>query len=42
MTSARQEEVNGAYYLQDFVAAECGPYRDWRLFVSGGPRRRRR
>jgi len=28
--------VNGAYYLQDFVAPEGGPYRDWRLFVSAG------
>ena len=34
---APEEEVAGAYYLQEFVAREDGPYCDWRLFVSGGP-----
>jgi RimK family alpha-L-glutamate ligase len=33
---APEEEVAGAYYLQEFVAREDGPYCDWRLFVSGG------
>ena len=32
---APAEEVNGAYYLQEFVARADGPYCDWRLFVSG-------
>ena len=33
---APPEEVNGLYYLQEFVAPDGGPYRDWRLFVSAG------
>ena len=33
---APAEEVNGAYYLQEFIAKTGGTYRDWRLFVSGG------
>lgn len=31
-----EAEVAGAYYLQEFVAPEGGPYRDWRLFVTAG------
>jgi RimK family alpha-L-glutamate ligase len=33
---APPEEVNGTYYLQEFVARDEGPYCDWRLFVSAG------
>ena len=33
---APEDEIAGAYYLQEFVAPEGGPYRDWRLFVSAG------
>lgn len=33
---APTEEVNGAYYLQEFVAPPEGPYRDWRIFVAAG------
>ena len=33
---ASPEEVNGAYYLQEFVARPEGPYRDWRIFVAAG------
>ncbi len=33
---APDEEVRGAYYLQEFVAREEGPYCDWRLFVVAG------
>ena len=33
---APEEEVAGAYYLQEFVAADEGPYCDWRLFVVAG------
>lgn len=33
---APPEEVNGAYYLQEFVAPPEGPYRDWRIFVAAG------
>ena len=33
---APPEEVNGLYYLQEFVAPEGGPFCDWRLFVSAG------
>lgn len=30
------EEVNGAYYLQEFVPAAKGHCQDWRLFVCAG------
>jgi RimK family alpha-L-glutamate ligase len=33
---AGDEEVAGAYYLQEFVARDEGPYCDWRLFVVAG------
>jgi tetrahydromethanopterin:alpha-L-glutamate ligase len=33
---APPEEVNGVYYLQEFVAPPEGPYRDWRIFISAG------
>jgi len=33
---ATPEEVNGVYYLQEFVAPPEGPYKDWRLFVCAG------
>lgn len=33
---ASPEEVNGAYYLQEFVHRADGTYRDWRIFVSAG------
>src|SRR4029077_20905310 len=29
-------EVNGAYYLQEFIASAAGMHRDWRIFVSAG------
>ena len=33
---APPEEVNGAYYLQEFIASADGMHRDWRIFVSAG------
>jgi tetrahydromethanopterin:alpha-L-glutamate ligase len=33
---APPEEVNGAYYLQEFVPPAHSTHRDWRLFVSAG------
>jgi RimK family alpha-L-glutamate ligase len=33
---APPEEVNGAYYLQEFIAPADGMHRDWRIFVSAG------
>jgi tetrahydromethanopterin:alpha-L-glutamate ligase len=33
---APDEEVSGAYYLQQFIPRADGVYRDWRVFVSGG------
>ncbi|MGB6388264.1 MAG: RimK family alpha-L-glutamate ligase [Methyloceanibacter sp.] len=33
---APEEEVSGAYYLQEFIPKPDGAYRDWRIFVSGG------
>jgi tetrahydromethanopterin:alpha-L-glutamate ligase len=30
------EDVNGAYYLQEFVPASKDHYQDWRLFVCAG------
>jgi tetrahydromethanopterin:alpha-L-glutamate ligase len=33
---APPEEVNGVYYLQDFVAPAASTHRDWRIFVAGG------
>ena len=33
---APPEEVNGVYYLQEFVPPADGAYRDWRIFVSAG------
>jgi RimK family alpha-L-glutamate ligase len=32
---APDEEVNGAFYLQEFIPQADGVYRDWRIFVSG-------
>jgi tetrahydromethanopterin:alpha-L-glutamate ligase len=33
---APPEEVDGVYYLQEFVPSACAHHQDWRLFVSGG------
>ena len=33
---APPEEVNGVYYLQEFIPRADGAYRDWRIFVSAG------
>jgi tetrahydromethanopterin:alpha-L-glutamate ligase len=33
---APDEEVSGAFYLQEFIPKADGVYRDWRIFVSGG------
>src|SRR5262249_55543613 len=33
---APPEEVNGAYYLQEFITSADGMHRDWRIFVSAG------
>ena len=33
---APPEAVNGAYYLQEFVAPADSPHRDWRIFISAG------
>jgi tetrahydromethanopterin:alpha-L-glutamate ligase len=33
---APPEEVNGVYYLQEFVPAVQGHHQDWRLFVCAG------
>jgi tetrahydromethanopterin:alpha-L-glutamate ligase len=33
---APPEEVNGVYYLQEFVPPADGVHRDWRIFVSAG------
>jgi tetrahydromethanopterin:alpha-L-glutamate ligase len=33
---APDEEVNGAFYLQEFIPRPGGVYHDWRIFVSGG------
>jgi RimK family alpha-L-glutamate ligase len=33
---APPEEVNGVYYLQEFVPSADGTHRDWRIFVSAG------
>ena len=33
---APEEEVNGVYYLQEFVPSADGTHRDWRIFVSAG------
>jgi RimK family alpha-L-glutamate ligase len=33
---APPEEVNGAYYLQEFIPPADGMHRDWRIFVSAG------
>ncbi len=33
---APPEEVNGAYYLQEFIPAVDGAHRDWRIFVTAG------
>jgi tetrahydromethanopterin:alpha-L-glutamate ligase len=33
---APDEEVNSAFYLQEFIPRTDGVYRDWRVFVSGG------
>jgi RimK family alpha-L-glutamate ligase len=33
---APPEEVNGAFYLQEFIASADGMHRDWRIFVSAG------
>jgi tetrahydromethanopterin:alpha-L-glutamate ligase len=33
---ALPEEVNGVYYLQEFILPVDGMHRDWRLFVSAG------
>jgi tetrahydromethanopterin:alpha-L-glutamate ligase len=33
---APPEDVNGVYYLQEFIPPADGTYRDWRIFVSAG------
>jgi tetrahydromethanopterin:alpha-L-glutamate ligase len=33
---APPEEVNGVYYLQEFIPPADDAYRDWRIFVSAG------
>jgi RimK family alpha-L-glutamate ligase len=33
---APEEEVKGAYYLQEFIPPADGTHRDWRIFVSSG------
>jgi RimK family alpha-L-glutamate ligase len=33
---APPEEVNGVYYLQEFIPSADGTHRDWRIFVSAG------
>jgi tetrahydromethanopterin:alpha-L-glutamate ligase len=33
---APPEEVNGVYYLQEFISPADGMHRDWRIFVSAG------
>ena len=37
---APPEEVNGAYYLQEFIASADGMHRDWRHLRLSRPRRR--
>ena len=33
---APPEEVNGVYYLQEFIPPADDAYRDWRIFISAG------
>ena len=40
--SAPPEEVNGVYYLQEFVPPAQAHHQDWRIFVCQGARGRRR